>query len=78
MIFCPTSKMWPNRFVYVQLPSKKQIFARTGERAVSPSGSYTGDESANFGKTPTQSAEEFARTAERSYSAPETSVKDGD
>lgn len=64
MIFLPKDKMWPNRFTLVMLPTKRQIFARTGQRAVSPSGSYTGEESANFGKTPTQSAEEFARAAE--------------
>lgn len=64
MLYLPDEKMWPNRFVHVILPTKKQIFARTGERAVSPSGTYTKDDPAYFGKTPTQSAEEFARAAE--------------
>lgn len=64
MLYLPNDKMWVNRFSTVMLPTKRQIFARTGQRAVSPSGSYTGEESANFGNTPTQSAEEFARAAE--------------
>lgn len=58
-----------NKFVYVELPSKAQIFARTGQHAVSPSGSYTGDESADFGKHPTQSANDFVNAAE-SYEKP--------
>lgn len=53
-----------NKFTDVQLPTKQQIFARTGQRAVSPSGSYTGDEGASFGKTPTESADEFLQSVE--------------
>lgn len=64
MLYLPNDKMWPNKFVHVLLPSKKQIFARTGERSVSPAGSYSGDDPVRIGKTPTQSAEEFARAAE--------------
>lgn len=75
MLFLRTDKMWPNKFVFVMLPSKKQIFARTGQRAVSPAGSYSKDDPVSFGKTPTQSAEEFARSAE-DYK-PETQSEDG-
>lgn len=64
MLFCPDEKMWPNRFVQVTLPTKAQIFARTGQVAVSPSGSYSGDDPARFGKTPTMSAEELMEAAE--------------
>lgn len=64
MLYLPSDDMWPNKFVKVYLPTKAQIFARTGQRAVSPSGSYTGDDSARFGKTPTMSAEELMSAAE--------------
>lgn len=64
MIFLPDEKMWPNRFVKVMLPTKAQIFARTGEVAVQPSGSYSHDDPARFGKTPTMSAEELMEVAE--------------
>lgn len=69
MLFCPDEKMWPNRFVKVTLPTKAQVFARTGQVAVSPSGSYSGDDSVRFGKTPTMSAEELMEAAE-SYEPP--------
>lgn len=64
MLFLPDVKMFPNKFVYVELPTKAQIFARTGQRAVSPSGAYTGDESAVIGLNTTQQAERFASAAE--------------
>lgn len=64
MLYLPNEKMWPNRFVKVTLPTKAQIFSRTGQVAVSPSGSYSGEEVARFGKTPTMSAEELLRAAE--------------
>lgn len=64
MLYLPSEKMWPNRFVKVVLPTKAQIFARTGQVAVSPSGSYSGDDPARFGKTPTMSAEELMAAAE--------------
>lgn len=64
MIYLPDEKMWPNKFTKVYLPTKAQIFARTGQRAVSPSGSYSGDDPARFGKTPTMSAEELMSAAE--------------
>ena len=64
MLYLPDDKMFVNKFVYVDVPTKAQIFSRTGQRAVAPSGEYTKDEVANFGKTPTQSADEFAHAAE--------------
>lgn len=69
MLHIPNPKMWPNKFVKVILPTKAQIFARTGQVAVSPSGSYSGYDPAQFGKTPTMSAEELMDAAE-SYEPP--------
>lgn len=67
MLYLPDDSMFENKFVLVELPTKSQIFSRTGQRAVSPAGSYTGDLSANFGKTPTDSAMEFVATAESEF-----------
>lgn len=64
MLPLPNDEMWANRFTFVELPTKAQIFARTGQRAVSPSGLYTKDDPANFSKTPTMSAAEFLKDAE--------------
>lgn len=64
MIYIPNSKMWPNKFVHCEVPTKREIFARTGQRAVSPNGVFTGDEPANMSKTATQSAMEFVKSAE--------------
>lgn len=64
MIYIPTDKMWPNKFVHCEVPTKREIFARTGQRAVTPNGVFTGDESANMSKSPTQSAMEFVKAAE--------------
>lgn len=64
MLFLPSDDMWPNKFVLVTLPTKAQIFSRTGKVAVSPSGAYSGEQNARFGKTPTMSAEELLRAAE--------------
>lgn len=69
MLYLPNDDMFINKFVYVEVPTKAQIFSRTGQRAVSPAGSFTGDDSAIFGKTPTQSANEFANDAEK-YETP--------
>lgn len=71
MILLPNDKMWTNKFVFVQLPTKAQIFSRTGQRAVSPSGAYTGDDPARIGKTPTMSAAEFLKDAE-AYEEPKS------
>lgn len=56
--------MFTNKFVDTKLPTKKQIFARTGQVAVNPAGSYTGDDAVGHIKSKTESAEAFARTAE--------------
>ena len=70
MILCPTAEMFANKFVETQLPTKGQIFDRTGKRAVSPAGTYTGDDPARIGSSPTEQAEAFARAAE-AYERPE-------
>lgn len=64
MLYLPDDNMWVNKFTFVELPTKAQIFSRTGQRAVSPSGLYTKDDPADFGKTPTMSAAEFLKDAE--------------
>ena len=69
MIFLPDEKMNINKFVDVQLPSKAQIFSRTGQRAVSPSGMYTGDDSIKFGMKPTEQAAAFVDAAESAESS---------
>lgn len=71
MIFLPNDKMNINKFVDTQLPTKGQIFDRTGKRAVSPSGVYTYDELALIGRSLTEAAERFARRAE-SYERPQS------
>lgn len=71
MLYLPNDKMFPNKFIEVQLPTKSQIFARTGQRAVS-GGSYSGeDASVRFASTKTESAEAFARSAE-SHESPKS------
>lgn len=69
MLYLPNDDMFINKFVYCDVPTKAQIFARTGQRAVSASGAYTQDKSYQFGKTPTQSATEFLRDVE-TYESP--------
>lgn len=69
MIFLPSDEMFPNKFVETIVPTKGQIFARTGQHAVSPAGSYTGDEGVKHKKTKTESASEFVAAAE-SYTVP--------
>lgn len=64
MIYLPDDKMFVNKFTLVTPPSKRQIFARTGQHSVSPSGMYTKDKAATFFKTPTQSAMEFLDSAD--------------
>lgn len=64
MLLLLNLKMHPNRFVHCEVPTKRQIFARTGGASVSPNGVYTGDESARMNRFPTESAEDFVRAAE--------------
>lgn len=64
MLFLPNDDLFVNKFVYVELPTKAQIFSRTGQRAVSPNGEFTKDEPAVFGKSNTQSMAEFVAAAE--------------
>lgn len=64
MIFLPFDKMNINKFVDTQLPTKAQIFSRTGQHAVSPSGFYTHDEPYRPSMKPTEQAEAFAKEAE--------------
>ena len=70
MLYLPNDEMFVNKFVYAEVPSKAQIFARTGQRAVAPNGAFTGESSAIFGKQPTQSAMEFVKASE-DYEMPE-------
>lgn len=62
--FLPDDKLFINKFTYTELPSKAQIFSRTGQRSVNPSGSYSGDESVKFGQSKTAQAAEFVQAAE--------------
>ena len=62
-------KFFTNRFVETQLPTKAQIFARTGQRAVNPAGMYTGDEGVRYSRSKTESASQFVSEAE-SYEPP--------
>lgn len=64
MFYIPSKKMDVNRFVEVLVPTKRQIFARTGQVAVSPSGSYSKDDPVKIGMSPTESADDFVRAAE--------------
>lgn len=56
--------LFVNKFVPVQLPTKRQIFARTGQRAVAPGGSYTGDEAVHFKDSPTSGLNRLLNDAE--------------
>lgn len=69
MLYLPNDQMFPNKFVEVELPTKRQIFSRTGQHSVTPAGMYTDDEPCRFFSSKTESAEAFARTAE-AYEAP--------
>lgn len=65
MLFLPNDQMFPNVFVDVELPTKKQIFARTGQVAVNPAGVYSGEDNpVAFSSTPTQSADAFVKGIE--------------
>lgn len=64
MRYYPIDEMFTNKFVAVTLPTKKQIFARTGQRAVNPSGMYTGDDAVHFKDTPTSGIERGLRAIE--------------
>lgn len=64
MLYLPNSKMHPNKFVHCEVPTKREIFARTGGAAVNPSGIYTGDDPVHMSKMPTESAMEFSLAAE--------------
>lgn len=63
-MYLPKDEMHINKFVDVALPTKAQIFARTGQRAVSPSGNYSGDDPVHFHPTKTESMENFATSVE--------------
>lgn len=65
MLYLPKDEMFPNHFVDVELPTKKQIFARTGQVAVNPAGVYSGEDNAVcFSSTPTESADSFIKGIE--------------
>lgn len=64
MIYLPNDKMDVNAFVYCEVPTKREIFSRTGGAPVTPNGVYTGEESARMNRFPTESAEDLVRAAE--------------
>lgn len=70
MLYIPNDEMFVNKFVEVYLPTKKQIFARTGQHAVAPGGSYTGEDPVHFKDSPTSGLNRLVRDAE-SFEAPE-------
>lgn len=57
-------KLFVNRIVDVQLPTKGEIFSRVGGHAVNPAGSYTGDESAKMNRRKTEQAMSFIEAVE--------------
>lgn len=57
-----------NKFVLVQLPSKKEIFQRTGQVAVNPNGVYTGDQPVKYGQEIGERMENFVHNAEMAAS----------
>lgn len=57
-----------NAFVLVHLPSKREIFQRTGQIAVSPNGVYTGDQPVKFGQEIGERMENFVQNAEMAES----------
>lgn len=66
MLYIPNDEMLVNKFVDVSLPTKSQIFARTGQHAVNPGGMYTGEEdSVHFKDTPTSACERGLRAIEK-------------
>ena len=64
MLPLPNDKFWTNKFVKTMLPTKRQIFSRTGQTAVTPNGVYTKDESVHLGRTQTESMNEFVKMVE--------------
>lgn len=64
MLYIPNDEMFPNKFVEVALPTKGQIFDRTGKRAVTPNGSFSADDPVRFRTCPTASAQSFLDAAE--------------
>lgn len=72
MLYLPNDKMFPNKFVEVSVPTKREIFARTGQFSNS-AGTYSGEDSeVHFKDTPTSGLERLARDAE-SFSKDESS-----
>lgn len=57
-----------NKFVLVNLPSKREIFQRTGQIAVSPNGVYTGDQPVKYGQEIGERMENFVHNAEMAMS----------
>lgn len=64
MLYIPNDDMFVNKFVDVNLPTKAQIFGRTGQHAVQPAGAYTGDDIAHFADTPTSGLARMCADAE--------------
>lgn len=75
MLYIPNDEMFTNRFVDVTLPTKSQIFARTGQHAVNPSGMYSGEDAVHFKNTPTSGIERGLRSIEEMPDKSEKSEK---
>lgn len=67
-----------NKFVLVQLPSKREIFQRTGQVAVNPNGVYTGDQSVKYGQEIGERMDNFVRNAEMAASLVNTAIDTSD
>lgn len=76
MLYLPNDEIFVNAFIHCEVPTKAQIFSRTGQRAVTPNGVFTQDKSYQFGKTNTQSAMEFVSDAEHFESSKDETSKD--
>lgn len=64
MMYIPNDDMFTNRFVDVALPTKREIFARTGQHAVNAGGLYSGEDAVHFKDTPTSAIERGLRSIE--------------
>lgn len=70
MLYLPNDEFFVNKFVETKLPTKAQIFSRTGQRSVNPAGAYTGDTGARIGMSPTQTAQALQDAYESAESKP--------
>lgn len=57
----PTIDIHVNRFEEIPVPSKREVFARLGERARLGPKAYTNDETAEYAKTKIQQIADFEK-----------------